>query len=164
MSRKAWAVVSAAITLLTFTVLPLYAPSLMPPELELMLSKSGLDLTGFTNQIAMIGVVTAVLMLMKGFVEASSPIYLVASIASSLVTLALTTITLSLGDWRNMGVNTVSMEVQGVENTVVIDLSLFVYLAALTLALQIVRSILEFAEARERRPPPPLTDIEPSIS
>lgn len=163
MSRKLWAVVSAAVTLLTFTVLPLYAPRLLPPELESVLSMSGLNLTNFTNQISIIGVITTVLVLMKGFVEASSPIYLLTSIASSLVTLALTTITLSLGDWRNMGVNTVTVEVQQVSNTVVIDLRLFIYLTALTVALQIIRAILEFAEARERRTPP-LTEIEHSVS
>lgn len=162
MSGKLWSIVSAAITLLMFTLIPLYAPSLLPSELDTTLSNSGLDLAGLTKQIATIGVVTSVLMLVRGFVEPSSPVHLVASIASSLVTLALTTLTLSLGDWRNLGINIVSMEVQGVENTVVIDLRLFIQLAALSMALQAVHSVLKFVDARRERSPP-LTEIEPPI-
>ena len=149
MNRKVMAVVSAAISLLIFTVLPIYASSMIPQELEAVLAETGFDPTGFTNQISMIGVVTAALALVKGFVAASSPLYLVASIASSGVTLALTVVTLSLGDWSKMGITTISMDIEGMMNTTVIDLRLFVQLAALSVGLQIVYSIWEFMEAKK---------------
>lgn len=149
MSRKVMAVVSAAISLLIFTVLPIYASSLIPQELEAVLAGTGFNPTGFTNQISMIGIVTAALALVKGFVAAASPLYLVASIASSGVTLALTMVTLSLGEWSNMGITTISTDIEGMMNTTVIDLRLFVQLAVLSVGLQIIHSIWEFMEARK---------------
>ena len=151
MSRRLQSVVSAAITLLIFTALPLYAPSQLPPELESIISQAGLDITGFVAQIAFIGVVIAGLTLVKGFAAKHSPLYLLASIASSTVTLAFTLITLSLGDLGNLGVTTISLDLQGATNTVVLDLSVFVKLATVTVALEVIHSILEFADARKQR-------------
>jgi len=69
MSRRTNAIISAAITLIIFTVLPLYAPSLIPPEYIDMVSEFGIDIIQFANEIAMIGGVIAVLTLVKGFVQ-----------------------------------------------------------------------------------------------
>jgi len=150
-SRKLQSVLSAAVTLLIFTVLPLYAPSQLPPELDALISQAGFDLTGLINQIAAIGVALTLLTLVKGFVAKHSPLYLLASVASSATTLAFTLITLSLGNWENMGVTTVSMGVQGATNTVVLDLSVFVKLAMVTVTLEAIHSILEFVDARKQR-------------
>ena len=153
MRIKTGAVISAAITLLIFTVLPLYAPSQIPPEFTELLAEAGISLTGFLNQIAMIGVVIAALTLAKGFVEASSPVYLLASIGSSVVMLAVTVITLSLGDLSNLGVTTVTMDIEGAVSTAVVDLRFFVQLAALSVGLQIIHAFLEFMEARKEEGP-----------
>jgi hypothetical protein len=153
MRLKTGAVISAAITLLIFTVLPLYAPSQIPPEFTELLAEAGISLTGFLNQIAMIGVVIAALTLAKGFVEVSSPVYLLASIGSSVVMLAFTVITLSLGDLGNLGVTTVAMDIEGAVNTAVVDLRFFLQLATLSVGLQIIHSILEFMEARKEGGP-----------
>lgn len=151
MSRRLLSIFSAAVTLLIFTVLPIYAPSQLPPELEALISQAGFDLTGLINQIAAIGVAMTLLTLVKGFVAKHSTLYLLASIISSATTLAFTLITLGLGNWENLGVTTVSMEVQGAMNTVVLDLSIFVKLAAVTVALEFTHSFLEFADAKKQR-------------
>lgn len=171
MSGRTGAIISAIITLVVFVVLPLYAPSVIPPELESPLSQAGINLKAFLNQIAMIGVVIAALALVKGFVEASSPIYLLASIGSSVVMLAFTAITLSLGDMGNLGVTTVTMDIEGAVNTAVVDLRFFVQLAALSVGLQIIHSFLEFMEARREAAPTapehPLwaeAELRPSLS
>lgn len=149
MSRRTSAVISAVMYLIVFVVLPLYAPSLVPIELEGILAASGFDLAAFTQQISMIGGVVAVVTLVKGFVEPSSPLYLAASLASSLVMLVFTLITLSLGDISGLGFTTVNMTIEGGVNTVVLDMRFFVQIAALTVGLQVINSILDFIEARK---------------
>lgn len=151
------AVISAVITLLVFTVLPLYAPSRLPREVGDLLSRAGISLTGFVNQIAVIGVVIAALTLAKGLVDATSPVYLLATIGSSAATLVFTLITLGLGDIGGMGVTTITMDIEGAVNTAVVDLRFFIQLAALTVGLQIIQSILEFSEARKEGSGPEAT-------
>ena len=154
MSRRTSAIISAAITLIIFTVLPLYAPSLIPPEYIDMVSEFGIDIIQFANEIAMIGGVIAVLTLVKGFVQPSSVFYLLASVASSGVTLFFTIVTVSLGrfeDLANLGMTTITMEVQGALNTMSLDFRLFVWITAATVVLKIVESFLEYADARKQK-------------
>lgn len=154
MSRRTSAIISAAITLIIFTVLPLYAPSLIPPEYIDMVSEFGIDIIQFANEIAMIGGVIAALTLVKGFVQPSSVFYLLASVASSGVTLFLTIVTVSLGrfeDLANLGMTTITMEVPGALNTMTLDFRLFVWITAATVALKIVESFLEYADARKQK-------------
>ena len=154
MSRRTSAIISAAITLIIFTVLPLYAPSLIPPEYIDMVSEFGIDIIQFANEIAVIGGVIALLTLVKGFVQPSSVFYLLASIASSGVTLFFTIVTVSLGrfeDLANLGLTTITMEVQGALNTMSLDFRMFVWITAVTVALKIVESFLEYADARKQK-------------
>ena len=154
MSRRTSAIISAAITLIIFTVLPLYAPSLIPPEYINMVSEFGIDIIQFANEIAMLGGVIAVLTLVKGFVQPSSVFYLLASVASSGVTLFFTIVTVSLGrfeDLANLGMTTITMEVQGALNTMSLDFRLFVWITTATVALKIVESFLEYADARKQK-------------
>ena len=148
MSRKTGAVISAVITLAIFVVLPLYLPDLLPPDMMLMVSNMGFDLEGLLGQIATIGVIMALITLLKGFVERTSVAYLILSAGSSIVTLMIIIQSVGLGDMQSMGVTTISLEVEGGVNTAVIDMRLFVQLAIVLVALQIVQSILEFRDAR----------------
>ena len=148
MSRKTGAVISAVITLAIFVVLPLYLPDLLPPDMMLMVSNMGFDLEGLLGQIATIGVVMALITLLKGFVERTSVAYLILSAGSSIVTLMIIIQSVGLGDMQSMGVTTISLEVEGGVNTAVIDMRLFVQLAIVLVALQILQSILEFRDAR----------------
>ena len=148
MNRRMNAVVSAVIYLVVFVVLPLYAPSLIPPEFLNVLSESGLNLGSFTQQMAMIGIVVSVITLVKGFVLPSSLLYLVAGIGLSLVMLVFTLITLGLGNIWSFGITVVKMEIPGGMNTAVLDLRFFVQLATLTSILQIIQTFLAFKDAR----------------
>ena len=148
MSRKTGAVISAVITLAIFVVLPLYLPDLLPPDMMLMVSNMGFDLEGLLGQIATIGVIMALITLLRGFVERTSVAYLILSAGSSIVTLMIIIQSVGLGDMQSMGVTTISLEVEGGVNTAVIDMRLFVQLAIVLVALQIVQSILEFRDAR----------------
>ncbi len=150
MSRRIESVISTILTIIIFTVLPLYFPNQLPGELEVLLSQAGIDLTNLTNQMALMGVFIAVVTLVKGFVEEASPLYLLASVASSLVTLAFTLVTLGVGDLTNMGISTITIDVEGGINTMILDFSLFIQLAVLSIALQIAHSILQFREARKK--------------
>jgi len=149
-SRRLQSVISTALTLILFTVLPICAANQLPSGLELLLSQAGIDLTNLTNQMAMIGVFIAVVTLVKGFVEEASPLYLLASIASSVVTLAFTLVTLGVGDLTSMGISTITIDVEGGFNTMILDFRLFIQLAVLSVALQIAHSVLQFMEARQK--------------
>lgn len=153
MSRRTSAIISAAITLIIFTVLPLYAPSLIPPEYVDMVAEFGIDIVQFTSEIAMIGGVITVLTLVKGFVEPSSVLYLLASIAMSGVTLFFTVVTVSLGrldELANLGLTTITMEVQGTLNTMTLDFRVFIWITVATVTLKIIEAFLEFTDARKQ--------------
>jgi len=153
MSRRTSASISAAITLIIFTVLPLYAPSLIPPEYVDMVAEFGIDIVQFTSEIAMIGGVITVLTLVKGFVEPSSVLYLLASIAMSGVTLFFTVVTVSLGrldELANLGLTTITMEVQGTLNTMTLDFRVFIWVTVATVTLKIIEAFLEFTAARKQ--------------
>ncbi len=153
MSRRTSAIISAAITLIIFTVLPLYAPSLIPPEYVDMVAEFGIDIVQFTSEIAMIGGVITVLTLVKGFVEPSSVLYLLASIAMSGVTLFFTVVTVSLGrldELANLGLTTITMEVQGTLNTMTLDFQVFIWITVATVTLKIIEAFLEFSDARKQ--------------
>jgi hypothetical protein len=153
MSRRTSAIISAAITLVIFTVLPLYAPSLIPPEYVDMVAEFGIDIVQFTSEIAMIGGVITVLTLVKGFVEPSTVLYLLASIAMSGVTLFFGVVTVSLGrldELANLGLTTITMEVQGTVNTMTLDFRVFIWVTVATVALKIIEAFLEFTDARKQ--------------
>ncbi len=153
MSRRTSAIISAAITLVIFTVLPLYAPSLIPPEYVDMVAEFGIDIVQFTSEIAMIGGVITVLTLVKGFVEPSSVLYLLASITMSGVTLFFTVVTVSLGrldELANLGLTTITMEVQGTLNTMTLDFRVFIWITVATVTLKIFEAFLEFTDARKQ--------------
>jgi hypothetical protein len=134
-------------------VLPLYAPSLIPPEYVDMVAEFGIDIVQFTSEIAMIGGVITVLTLVKGFVEPSTVLYLLASIAMSGVTLFFGVVTVSLGrldELANLGLTTITMEVQGTVNTMTLDFRVFIWVTVATVALKIIEAFLEFTDARKQ--------------
>ena len=152
MTNKTGALISAAITLLIFTVIPLMAPSYLPSSTLETIALTGIDVPSFVNQLAIMGVVVAGLTLVKGFVVPSSPIYLLAALASSGVTFAFTVVTLSLGRFEelgNLGLTTMNVEVQGSVNAIVLDFRFFVQLTALTVALRMVEAVFAYLEARK---------------
>ena len=138
MSKRTGALVSAAITLLIFVVVPLMAPQYLPPSYIETLARTGIDVPSFVNQLAIMGVAVAALTLVKGFVAPSSIIYLLAALASS-------------------GLTTMAMEVQGSVNAITLDFRFFVQLTALTVVLRMVEAVFAYIEARKEAkvPEPP---------
>jgi hypothetical protein len=152
MSKSTDALISAAITLLIFTVVPLMAPSRLPPSYLETLAQTGIEVSSFVNQIAIMGVAVAALTLVKGFVVPSSPLYLLAALASSGLTFAFTAVTLSIGrleELGNLGLTSMTLEVQGSVNVITLDFRLFIQLTALTVALKMVEALFAFMEARK---------------
>ncbi|MEE8355509.1 MAG: hypothetical protein V3S09_06740 [Candidatus Bathyarchaeia archaeon] len=152
MSSRTGALVSAAITLLIFAVIPLMAPRYLPPSYMETLAQTGIDIPSFVNQLAIMGVAVAALTLVKGFVAPVSPLYLLAALASSGLTFAFTVVTLSFGrleELGNLGLTTMRMEVQGSVNAITLDFRFLVQLTALTVALKMVEAVFKYIEARK---------------
>jgi len=149
MSRKTSAVLSALFTLVLFVGLPLYAPSQIPEEYFEMFSETGVDLNAFIYQIATIGLVASVLTLVKGFVPMTSYIYLLASLSSNAMMLYFNLVTFSVGDVAKLGQLTVTTEIPGGVNTMLLDMRLFIQLAFLAVGLQVIYTVLEFINARK---------------
>ncbi|MGD2200040.1 MAG: hypothetical protein PVJ38_00235 [Candidatus Bathyarchaeota archaeon] len=154
MSRRSSAIISATITLIIFTVLPLYVPSLLPPQYLEKVAEFGIDIGQFTTQIAVIGGVVALLTLVKGFVALHSPIYLLAALASSVVTLFFTVTAVSLGrldELGNLGLTSITVDVEGSLNHIVLDFRIFVQLTAVGVILKMIETVLTFMEARQEK-------------
>jgi hypothetical protein len=142
---------SAFFSLIVFTVIPLYAPSMIPQELMSPILDSGFDINKFTFQTAAIGVFAAALTLVKGFSEIASYSYLTAALASNVVTIYFTLTTLTLGDVGSFGITEISLDLQGGSSIMILDMRLFVWLAIITLGLQVLLNIFSFLEARRSR-------------
>jgi hypothetical protein len=149
MSRRTSAVLSALFTLVIFVGLPLYAPSQIPEEYFEMFSETGVDLNAFTYQIATIGLIATVLTLVKGFVSMTSYIYLLASLSSNAMMLYFNLVTFSVGDLAQLGQLTVTTEIPGGFNTMLLDMRLFIQLAFVAVGLQVIYTVLEFINARK---------------
>ena len=149
MSRKTSAILSALFTLVLFVGLPLYAPSQIPEEYFEMFSETGVDLNAFIYQIATIGLVASALTLVKGFVPMTSYVYLLASLSSNAMMLYFNLVTFSVGDVAKLGQLTVTTEIPGGVNTMLLDMRLFIQLAFLAVGLQVIYTVLEFINARK---------------
>jgi hypothetical protein len=75
-------------------------------------------------------------------------------------------VTLSFGrleELGNLGLTTMSMEVQGSFNAITLDFRFFVQLTALTVVLRMVEAVFVFIEARKEakvsEPPPVAADV-----
>lgn len=151
MKIKLGAILSAAITLIIFTVLPLYSLGFIPQEVNIALADVGINLTAFLNQIAMIGVAMTIITIVKGIMDQASPVYLVMSVASSIATLVLTLVAIGLGNIGSFGVTTITQEMEEGTNSVVVDLRLFLQITVLTVGLKVVHSVLKFRDAQKER-------------
>jgi len=144
-------IVFGVLTLVIFTVLPLYAQSMIPQEYLRGFSSQGFDLADLVNKVAFIGLVMSVLILLKGFFEKTSATFLALSIVSTVFWLLIVFFALGMGKMENLGLTVLSSEAGGVSNTVIFDLRLFAYLATIIVGLKIFHSILKFREARLKR-------------
>ncbi len=148
------AIVSALITLVIFVGIPYIAPSYLGPETTAMAADYGFDLPSLFNQMMMIGAVTAALTLVKGFVDETSVISLLVTIAQSLSSLMFTVILLGAGNIMSMGLTEFTIEQMGVTSIIRMDLRVFIYFTFGTIGLKVIQSYLEWTEARRDAAPP----------
>jgi hypothetical protein len=128
------------------------APNYLPSHLLDNAERIGIDLPLFVNQIAIMGGAISILTLFKSSFSQSSPINLLASLASSGLTFAFTIVTLSLGkisELGTLGLTNIDVEVQGSINAISLDFRFLVQLTALTVILKMVEAVFGFIEARK---------------
>ena len=102
----------------------------------------------------MIGVVTAVMTLVGGFVEPTSVIALLVKIAQAGFSLVLIIVFLGAGSIANLGYTTFDIAMEGVQSTIAMDLRVFVYISIGTILLKVIQVYLEWNEARIEAAPP----------
>ena len=154
MSNKTGAIISAAITLVLFVGIPYLLPDYIPSDLAAQIEQSGFNLADFTNQVMMIGVVTAAFTLIGGFVNPTSVIALLVKIAQAGFSLVLIVVFLGAGNIASLGYTTFDVAMEGVQNSIVMDLRVFVYISIAAILLKIIHVYLEWNEARIEAAPP----------
>lgn len=151
---KVGAVISATITLILFVGIPYMLPSYIPPDLAAQIEQSGFDLTGFSNQIMIIGAVTAVLTLVGGFVDPKSIVSLVVKTAQAGSSLVFLVLLLGAGNIASLGYTEFNIAMEGMQSSIAMDLRIFVYVSIGTILLKVVQVYLEWNEARIEAAPP----------
>jgi len=146
-------IVVAFLVLAFFTVLPRALLQQLPSEfLNAFSRQGGFDLMALLDKIAVLGLATAILVLLKGLVEKTAQAGLAVSIIWKFLMLAIVLFALGLGNIESMGLATLGSEGNGASNIVVFDFRLFTVLATIIVALTIIRLVLEFKEAQTSQP------------
>ena len=146
MNRKS--ILLAVVSVIFLIVVPLVIPMFLPSELLNAFSRMGsIDLQSLLNNIALVGVITTILILLNSLFDKSTAIGLVLSIASNILWLFITVFSLSLGNLETPGFATLSSQSESALNMVTFDLRLFVILSAVVVILRVIHSIFEFQEA-----------------
>lgn len=153
-NRVVGSVISALITLVIFVGIPYMLPEYLPHDLVQMVADSGFDLAGFTNQIMVVGVITAALTLAKGFVNPTSVVSLLVSVAQNVSTLAFTIVLLGAGNIMSLGLTELTIETEMLTSIIKMDMRIFIYISFATVALKIVHAYLEWGEAKKEAAPP----------
>ena len=154
MTSKSGAVISALITLVLFVGIPYLLPSYIPADLLAQVESSGFDLAGFTNQIMIIGAVTAGLTLAVGFVNPSSALSLILRIAQAGLSLVFIVVFLGAGNIAGLGYTEFDIAMEGVTSSIAMDLRVFVYISIASILLKMVQVYLEWNEERIEAAPP----------
>lgn len=150
MKANVKAIAKAAVILIFLTILPLFSQQLMPREFFNLLSMQGFDIVGLLNKIGLIGLVFAIMVLMRGHVEKPSNTYLALSTAWKFLWLFVVFFALSLGHPETLGLATLSSGGGSAENSVTFDFRLFTSLATVIVAVMVVKSVIEFRETKPK--------------
>lgn len=149
MNRKNRALFSALISLIIFTIIPLYASNKLPIELFDPMVNVEFDIESFMYQIAAIGVLSSIISLIKGFADETSFTYLFTALIGNGLSLYFIISTLTLGDITSLGVSSIRMNITGGSNILKLDMSVFIWFAVFTLGLQILLNIITFMDSRK---------------
>lgn len=154
MANKMGVVISALITLVLFVGIPYLLPDYIPQEWAAQIEESGFDIEAFSQQLMTIGVATAALTLIGGFVDPTSVIALIVKIAQAGFSLILIVAFLGAGDLANLGYTTFDIAMEGAHTSIAMDLRVFVYISIASVLLKILQAFLEWNEARIAAAPP----------
>ena len=137
------------IVLIFLTILPILGQRYLPSELQrLLTSQSGMNIIGIINNIAVIGVVLAVFMLVRGHLAKSSRAYLAVASAWKIFLLFIVLFILGAGHPETFGLMEIGGKADAAENVVTFDFRLFAVLATIAVVLMIIRSILQFQDEK----------------
>jgi len=151
MKANVKAIVKAALILVVLTVLPVVGRQWLPSELLSSFSaQGGFDLIGLLNRVAVIGLALSVLVLLRGHVEKASSGRLALSTVWKVFWLVFVFFVLGLGYPETLGLAILGGKAGPSENIVVFDFRLFAVLATVIVALMIIRSILQYQEAKPK--------------
>ena len=153
-TKKTRTFISAIITLILFVVVPYMLPEYIPPDVNQLVAESGIDLDWFLKEIMVVGAVTAAITLVKGLAGKTSPVWLLASLAQNVSSLAFTLILLGAGDIMSLGVVELTMNTEKATNYITMNMRVLVYLSIEVVALSMIRSYLLWREARIEAAPP----------
>jgi len=143
-------IIKALLILIFLTVLPLYGLQLMPGEFFKLFTMQGFDIAGLVNKIALIGVVMAALVLLRGHVQKPSGTHLALATVWKVFLLYIVFFALGLGRPETLGLAVLGGEAGGASNLVIFDLRLFGALATVIVALMIIRSVIEFRQIKSK--------------
>ena len=139
---------TVAVTVVSFlllTALPLVIQGYIPDEVYTYLSKTaGIDLSAALNETVILGFFISFTFILPDLFERNTIQGLIASTITRVIWFTITVYILSLGDISHIGTATVGSGIGTTYNMVVIDLRLFIVLAAVITALKIAYSALEY--------------------
>jgi len=153
-TKKIRPFISAIITLILFVVVPYMLPEYIPPDINQLVAESGIDLDWFLKEIMVVGAVTAAITLVKGLAGKTSPVWLLASLAQNVSSLAFTLILLGAGDIMSLGVVELTMDAENATNYITMNMRVLLYLSIEVVILSMIRSYLLWREARIEAAPP----------
>lgn len=150
MKLNAKSIAKAVLILVFLTIMPILGQQFIPSEFFRVFSTQGFDIVGLLNKIALIGLIAAVLVLLRGHVQKTTSSYLALSTAWKFFWLFIVIFALSLGHPETLGLATMSSTSESAENSVTFDSRLFTGLATVVVALMIARSIIEYRETKPK--------------
>jgi hypothetical protein len=127
--------------------LPVFGQQFIPSELIRAFSaQGGFDVIDLLNRIAAVGIVFAVLVILRGHVDKASRRFLALATVWKLFWLSIVFFLLGIGHPETFGLAVIGGKSESAENTVVFDFRLFAFLVTVIVVLMIARSILQFQE------------------
>jgi hypothetical protein len=129
MAKRLDAIISAVVTLILFVGIPYILPNYIPEDLAVQIEQSGFNLDSFSNQMMIIGAVTAGLTLLAGFVDPTTIIALLVNLAQACSSLIFIILLLGVGNITGLGYTEFEFAMQGIQSKISMDLRVFVYIS-----------------------------------
>ena len=154
MAKRLEAIFSAVITLILFVGIPYILPNYIPEDLAVQIEQSGFNLDSFSNQIMIIGAITAGLTILSGFVDPTSILALLVNLAQACSSLIFIIVLLGVGNVAGLGYTEFEFAMQGIQSKILMDLRVFVYISIVTIVLKMIQVYLKWNETRIEGAPP----------